>query len=42
MTLDELRERLEAIDAELSDIVTQLEEPAEEEPAEEVPAVQAE
>lgn len=35
MTLDELKERLEAIDAELSDIVAQLEEPAEEEPAEE-------
>lgn len=34
MTLEELRERLEAIDAELSDIVSQLEEPAEEEPAE--------
>lgn len=38
MTLDELKERLEAIDAELSDIVAQLEEPAEEEPAEEAPA----
>lgn len=40
MTLDELKERLEAIDAELSDIVAQLEEPEEapaeeEEPAEE-------
>lgn len=35
MTLEELKERLEAIDAELSDIVAQLEEPAEEEPAEE-------
>ena len=35
MTLDELKERLEAIDAELSDIVAQLEEPAEEKPAEE-------
>lgn len=34
MTLEELKERLEAIDAELSDIVAQLEEPAEEEPAE--------
>lgn len=36
MTLDELKERLAAIDAELSDIVAQLDEPAEEEaPAEE-------
>ncbi len=38
MTLDELKERLAAIDAELSDIVSQLDEPAEEEPAEEEPA----
>ena len=35
MTLDELKERLEAIDAELSDIVAQLEADPEEEPAEE-------
>ena len=35
MTLDELKERLAAIDAELSDIVAALDEPAEEEPAEE-------
>ena len=35
MTLDELKERLSAIDAELSDIVAQLdEEPGEEEPRE--------
>jgi len=41
MTLEELKERLEAIDAELSDIVSQLEEPAEEEPAEEESAERA-
>lgn len=35
MTLDELKERLSAIDAELSDIVSQLDEPEEEAPAEE-------
>ena len=35
MTLDELKERLEAIDAELSDIVAQLEADPEEEPVEE-------
>ena len=34
MTLDELKERLTAIDEELADIVAQLDEPAEEEPAE--------
>ena len=34
MTLDELKERLAAIDAELSDIVAELDAPAEEEPAE--------
>ena len=39
MTLDELRERLAAIDAELTDILAQLEEP-EEERAEEDPAVE--
>ena len=34
MTLDELKERLSAIDNELNDIMSQLDEPAEEEPAE--------
>lgn len=39
MTLEELKERLTAIDAELSDIVAQLDEPdPEEEPAEDAPA----
>ena len=38
MTLEELKERLEAIDAELSDIVAQLdEEPTDEEPVEDAP-----